>query len=205
MSDGTSKISHGTFRLCGHNPGRFVSQNADLKIDLHIDTTSKQLVKPQRFKIKMTITTEKGTAVHGGEHVVHQDARNKQQQQQQQHQHSAQNGLRQRPSRQPALPADMRGFPGIQLKSAVGNRAHHQLAPHQIARMPDNRQTIEIVSEESFSESGSEKLSEVESSSSNITAILSISIFGLLLGIVGVFALIRFKRVTESQDQSETK
>ena len=69
--------------------------------------------------------------------------------------------------------------------------------------MPENRQTIEIVSEETFTESDSGKLSEVEDSSSNITAILSI--FGLLLGIVGVFALIRFKRVTESQEETETK
>ena len=71
--------------------------------------------------------------------------------------------------------------------------------------MPENRQTIEIVSEETFTESDSGKLSEVEDSSSNITAILAVSIFGLLLGIVGVFALIRFRRVTESQEETETK
>ena len=71
--------------------------------------------------------------------------------------------------------------------------------------MPENRQTIEIVSEETFTESDSGKLSEVENSSSNLTAILSVSIFGLLLGIVGVFALIRFRRVAESQDETETK
>ena len=71
--------------------------------------------------------------------------------------------------------------------------------------MPENRQTIEIVSEETFSETDSGKLSEVESSSSNITTILSISILGLLLGIVGVFALIRFKKVAESQEDTETK
>ena len=71
--------------------------------------------------------------------------------------------------------------------------------------MPENRQTIEIVSEETFSETDSRKLSEVESSSSNITTILSISILGLLLGIVGVFALIRFRKVAESQEDTETK
>ena len=71
--------------------------------------------------------------------------------------------------------------------------------------MPENRQTIEIVSEETFSETDSGKLSEVESSSSNITTILSISILGLLLGIVGVFALIRFRKVAESQEDTETK
>ena len=52
----------------------------------------------------MTVTSEEGTAVHGGEHVVHQDRSKKQ--------HSQ---VRQRPSRQPALPADMRAFPGIQV------------------------------------------------------------------------------------------
>ena len=58
----------------------------------------------------MTVTSKTGTAVHGGEHVVHQD-RNKKQ-----HSGSHQ-GVRQRPSRQPALPADMRGFPGIQVST----------------------------------------------------------------------------------------
>lgn len=59
----------------------------------------------------MTVTSEAGTAIHGGEHVVHQD-RNKKQ-------HSGSNqGVRQRPSRKPALPADMRAFPGIQVSTS---------------------------------------------------------------------------------------
>ena len=57
MSDGTAKSALGTFRLCGHNPGRFVSQNADLKIDLHIDTTTQQLLKAQRFKVSFNRLT----------------------------------------------------------------------------------------------------------------------------------------------------
>ena len=63
----------------------------------------------------MTVTSEAGTAVHGGEHVVHQD-RNKKQ-----HSGSHQ-GVRQRPSRvsrQPALPANLRGLTGIKVSTQI--------------------------------------------------------------------------------------
>ena len=73
--------------------------------------------------------------------------------------------------------------------------------------MLDDRQTIEIVSEEN--DFDSRKLSEVVDSSSNITVyssiILSVTILGLLLGIAGVIALIRFKMVAESEDETGTK
>ena len=51
MSDGTSKGDHGTFRLCGNNPGVFISRNADLKIDLHNDKGEAPMKKAQRFKV----------------------------------------------------------------------------------------------------------------------------------------------------------